>query len=238
MTMSNRHKKIVATLDKGLATDWNDDHEINYMDEISEELLTVGMTIATLWDTSETIGGTAPAWVLVGAAGLEHATVELNTGATTNKISSMMYTLEGAVDNVTSPNDLPVLTMAVQIDTVHTAGKTVEFGFVPAATTPFTANQAGAYFRVNNDTLYAVTGTGAAETVTAIGAYNEYDHYRIEFMSTLVNFYVGAVATPTAIHTTNRPAVALTIKVSVISANNVDSTIRTDAIGWTRLRLQ
>jgi len=236
--MSNRHKRIVATLDTGTSADWNADHEINYMLYISEELLRLGDPLATIWDTAETIDGAVPVWVLVGAAGSEHATVELNTGADTGHISSMRYMLDGAVSNVTSPNDLPVLTMAVQIDTVDVTGKTVEFGFVPSATTPFTANQAGAYFRVNNNTLYAVTGTGAAETATSLGAYNEYDHYRIEFMSTLVNFYVGSVATPVAIHTTHRPVVALTAKVSVISVNDTDSTIRSDAIGLTRLRLQ
>lgn len=236
--MSNRHKKIVATLDKGLATDWNDDHEINYIDEISEELLIIGLTVAHFWDTAQTSLGSAPVWTLVGGAGIEHAYVVLNTGATTGNKSSMRYTLGGGASNTTSPNDLPILTMSINIDTIYTTGNMVEFGLIASATNLFTANQSGAYFRINNNTLYAVTGNGATETTTSLGTWNEYDHYRIEFTSTQVKFYVGGVATPSATHTTNIPAVALTIKISVISGNNVDSTIRTDAVGWSRLRLQ
>jgi len=148
----------------------------------------------------------------------------------------MRHKLGGAASDITSPNDLPVVTCALEVAAVHTAGNVAEWGLFASATSPFTANQAGAYFRVNNGQLYAVCGTGAAETATLIGAYDQYAQYRVEVNSADVRFYVDSMTTPAATISTNRPAVDLTMKVSVISANDVDSTLRLDAVGLQRLR--
>ena len=234
--MTQRHKAIKATLDVGTAAEWNNDHEADFSTEIDESDIIIGPAITTEWDTAQTSGGSAPALALVGAAGSGHAFVVLNTGATTGQSSSMRHKLGGSASNITSPDDLPTLNLALQIAAVHTTGNVAEFGFFASATTPFTANQAGAYFRVYNNNLYAVTGTGAAETATLIGAFSEYSNYRIHINSTNITFYVDDMTAASATITTTRPAVDLTIKISVISANNVDSTLRCDGLAWSRLR--
>ena len=239
---TSRHKAYKATLDKGYAAEWYDDHIDDYTDEISFQALRIGYAVGTEWSTAQTSGGSAPVWTLVGAAGAGHATVVFNTGGTTSNVSSMRYMLGGAAGNITSIDDLPIMTFTMQIDTVHTAGKVVEAGLIPSATALFTANQDGAYFRVNNDTLYAVTGDGANETATDLGAFDEYAQYRILITTsgatTRVYFYVDDMVNAAATHTTNLPNADMTIKISVISANNVDSTIRVDACALQVLRKQ
>lgn len=236
--MTQRHKTIKNVLDIGRAAEWNDDHEADFTLEIEEYDLQTGSAIATEWSTAQTSGGAAPVWALVGAAGSEHAFVVLNTGATTGKLSSMRHMLGGAAANVTSPADLPALNLALEISAIHTLGIVAEWGFFASATVPFTANAAGAYFRINADLLYAVTGTGAAETATLIGAWSQYSNYRIQINSANVEFYVNDLVTPELTITTTRPVVALTPKISVVSGNNVDSTLRCDALAWSRLRKQ
>ena len=236
--MTARHKTIKATLDVGRATEWNDDHMADFTTEIEEFDLLTGLAITSEWDTAQTSGGSAPVWALVGAAGSGHAFVVLNTGATTGQLSSMRHMLGGAASNITSPADLPTLNMALEISAVHTVGVVAEWGFFASATTPFTGNQAGAYFRIDDDELYAVTGTGAAETATLIGAWSQYANYRISINSANVTFYVNDLAAPALTQILTMPAVDLTPKVSVISANNVDSTLRLDALAWSRLRMQ
>lgn len=236
--MGSRHKTIKNVLDIGRAAEWNDDHEADFTLEIEEYDLQTGSAIATEWSTAQTSGGSAPVWALVGAAGSEHAFVVLNTGGTTGKLSSMRHMLGGAAANVTSPADLPALNLALEISAIHTLGIVAEWGFFASATVPFTANGAGAYFRINADLLYAVTGTGAAETETLIGAWSQYANYRIQINSANVEFYVNDLVTPELTITTTRPVVALTPKISVVSGNNVDSTLRLDALAWSRLRAQ
>lgn len=242
--MSLRHKAVKATLDRGYASEWNDDHEPNFAVEIVHFCLHPGPVLTTYWDFAQTAGGSNPDWALVGAAGAEHAFVVLNTGATTNQISSMRHELDAAVANITSPTDGPVLTLTLQIAAVHAAAgvanSVVEFGFQDDSDALFTVNLDHAIFRVYNGNLYAVTGDGAAETETLIAAYNEYGQYRIALSTTRCDFYVDDMVTPAASHTAadaeNLPDAALTIKVSVRSKNNVDSTIRVDALAWMRLR--
>ena len=231
-----RHKRVVAILDVGQPQDWNDDHISDFTDEVTDEDMLLGAAVTTSWDTAQTSGGSAPVWTLVGAAGSGHAFVVLNTGGATGQSSSMRHKLGGSASNITSPGDLPVVTCALEVAAVHTSGNVAEWGLFASATAPFTANQAGAYFRINNAQLYAVCGTGAAETATLIGAYDQYAQYRVEVNSANIKFYVDNMSTPAATITTNRPAVDLTMKVSVVSGNNVNSTLRLDAVGLQRLR--
>lgn len=233
-----RHKAYKATLDRGYASEWNDDHISDFTDEVTDEDTPLGQAVTASWDTAQTSGGSAPVWTLVGAAGSGHAFVVLNTGGTTGQSSSMRHKLGGAASNITSPDDLPIMTCALDAAAVHTAGVVAEWGLFASATSPFTANQAGAFFRINNNQLYAVVGNGAAETATLIGAFDEYAQYRVEVLSTTIKFYVDNMTTAVAAIALTRPAVDLTMKVSVISANNVDSTLRLDAVGLQRLRKQ
>jgi len=234
--MSYRHKAIKSSLDVGLVSEWNDDHILDYTDEIEEQLLRISEQVSEVWDTSQTSGGNAPIWSQVGSSGSKHAFVVLNTGAVAGNISSMRLKLGGSAGNVTSPDDLPIFTATINVDTISTTGNVVEFGFFENSTNPFTTNQSGAYFRIKNNQLYAVSGTGTAETEEIIGAISTYNQYRIEFGSSNIKYYVNDMSAYKVSIATNRPTTDLTIKISVISVNNVDSTIRTDGVSFVRLR--
>jgi hypothetical protein len=236
LSMGIRHKRVVSTLDTGGSADWNDDHIHDFTDEITNNLLIFGPAITVDWDTAQTAGGSAPVWALVSG----HAFVVCNTGGVTDQISSMRHELGAAVANITNPDDLPILTCAVQVVAVHdaagVANSVVEFGFQDDSDALFTQNLHHAIFRFYNGHVFAVTGDGAAETETDLGARTEFTTYRVEFTSTQVKFYIDDMVTAAATHTANLPTADLTVKFSVRSKNNVDSTIRVDAAGLTRLR--
>jgi len=231
-----RHKRIVATLDTGSSADWNDDHISDFEDEISFEVNFITPVITTLWDLAQTAGGSDP----VNSFTDHHAFAYLNTGATTGQISSMRYEFNGAAGNITSIENAPILTTAVWLETYHTVGEVVEFGLIDSASAAaFTANQDGAYFRVDTNKIYAVTGDGAAETttdVTPVGGISEFGHYRIELTETNAKFYIDDMDTEKATHTANLPDNDLTMKYSIQSQNNVDSKMYIDAVGLTRFR--
>jgi len=236
--MSHHHKAYKETLDRGYASEWNDDHEPNFSTRIDMYVCLRAAALTACWDFAQTAGGSNPAATIVGAAGSGHAFVVFNTGGVTGQSSSMRKELAGAVSNITSPLDLPVITFSLEISAVHVVGNVAEFGLLNSGDAIFLANADGAYFRVFNNELYTVTGDGAAETITNLGAWSQYSHYRIEFETAAVNFYVDDMVNPAAVHTANLPDSDLTMKFSVISANNVDSTIRLDACALQILRKQ
>jgi len=231
-----RHKAIKATLDVGTANEWNDDHIADYSDEINHNCIFCGVPLAVEWDFGQVAGGFNPALVFTN----HHAFGYLNTGGVTGQISSMRHELNGAAGNITYLDDAPILTTAVWLQAYHTVGLVVEFGLIDSATAAaFTANQDGAYFRVDGNLLLAVTGDGAAETTTDITPTTglpEYGHYRIELTGSNCSFYVDDMETPAVIHTANLPDNDLTIKYSIQSQNNVDSFMFVDAVGLSRNR--
>jgi hypothetical protein len=235
--MAIRHKRVVAALDTGGSADWNDDHIHDFTVEVADDLLHLGPLVTLNWDTAQTSGGSAPAWAQDTYG---HASVVLNTGATTNNISSMRHLLNNAVGNIVTPADLPILTCAVQIEAVHNAAgvanSVAEFGFQHDDDALFTVNLRHAIFRFYNGHVFAVTGDGAAETETDLGARTEFAVYRIEFAPTIVSFYIDDMVTAAASHTANITDGDMTAKFSVRSKNNVNSTIRLDGAGLTRLR--
>lgn len=236
--MAKKHKAYKSTLDKGYASEWNDNHIDDFSTELSDGLLFLGPALSTCWDTAQTAGGSAPVWALVSG----HAFVVLNTGGTTDQTSSMRYMLEGGVANITHPDDLPILTTALEVaavkDAAGVANSVVEFGFQDDSDAIFTENQHCAIFRIYNGKLHAVTGDGVDETETEIADYDQYAHYRIEILSSSVKFYVDNMVTAAATHTTHLPDADLTVKFSVRSKDNVNSTIRVDAAALQRLRKQ
>ena len=235
--MSVRHKAIVAPLQKGLSTEWNDDHEADFTDEIEESFKFTTRALTNEWSTAETSGGSAPVVIFEDS----HAWAKLNTGATTNQSSVMKTLIAGSAGNLTDIDDAPILNCAVKLEAYHTAGKVIEFGFLNSSVNIFTALQDGAYFRVLNQKLYAITGSGAAETATELTgvtlAQLDFLNCRIELTSTICNFYVDDLETAAAIHTTNLPDSALTVKFGIISANNINSTMFVDACALARLRV-
>jgi len=236
--MSFRHKRVVAALNTGGSADWNDDHIADFTVHIDMYMCLRAAALTASWDLFSAGTGVDPAVTLIGAAGSGHAFVVYNTGGVTNNTSGMSKELAGVPGNITSPADLPILTFTMQIVAIHNVGEVIEMGLFDQGVAPFTANQDGAYFLVNNDTLFAVTGTGAAETITDLGAYDEYGVYRIEFTTGHVLFYVDDMVTAAADHTTNIPDSDLTPMFTIRSLNNVDSTMRMDAVHMQILRKQ
>lgn len=234
--MGIKHIAHKETLDHGYASEWNDDHIEDFTTRIDCFQLLRAAFLNACWDLYSAGTGNDPTVTLVGGAGSGHAFVVFNTGGVTNNTSGMKRKLAGVAGNVTSPADLPIMTWTMQIVTVHTTGTVIEMGLLDNGTAPFTANQDGAYFRVHDNEIYAVTGTGAAETVTNLGSFNEYGHYRIEILSTSVRFYIDDMQNAVATHTTNLPNSDLTLMFTIRSLNNVDSTMRMDAVGLSILR--
>ena len=233
-----RHKAIKQTLDTGTAVEWNDDHTCDFTDVIDIPCQFITPAITVLWDLGQTAGGNNPVLSFTD----HHASALLKTGATTGQISSMRYEFNGAAGNITYVDDAPIFTSAVWLEAYHTAGLVAEFGLINSATAAaFTANQDGAYFRIEDDLLLAVTGDGAAETtedITPTLGIPEYGHYRIELTGSNAKFYVDDMDTAKATLTTNLPDADLTIKYSIQSQNNVDSEMYVDATGLQRNRYQ
>lgn len=231
-----RHKRIVNTLDVGTHEDWNDDHISDYTDEVRHTCIIPGVPLAVEWDFGQVAGGVAPTLVFED----HHVQAYLNTGGVTGQISSMRHEFDGAAGNITYFEDVPTLTTAVWLEAYHTAGLVAEFGLIDSATAAaFTANQDGAYFRIEDNVLLAVTGNGAAETLTDVTptlGISEYGHYRIALTGSNCLFYVDDMETPAATHTLTLPDNDLTIKYSIQSQNNVDSKMYVDGMGLTRNR--
>lgn len=212
--MSQRHKAIKATLDVGTAVEWNDDHLFDYSDEIDTQHNFIGVPVTNIWDTAQTAGtGVAPVLTFTD----HHSIIECDSGAANNDVSSMRHEFNGAAGNITYIDDVPLMTMAVWLETYPVGTECVEFGLMDNANAPFLANQDGAYFRVDTNVLYAVTGDGAAETATditpALGI-PEYGNYKIELTGSNCLFYVDDMETAVATHTTNLPNNDLTMKFS------------------------
>lgn len=230
-----RHKAIKATLDVGTSAEWNDDHLADFEDELTYEYSPIDTPVANVWDTAQTAAGSVPVVAFTNG----HTGVYFVTGGVTDQTSSMRHERATVVGDITFVDDAPIMNMAVWLEAYHTAGNVAEFGLIPSGTALFTANQDGAYFRILDNKLYAVTGDGAAETATDItpgAGIPEYGNYRIELGAANCIFYVDDMDTAAATHTTNLPDTDLTMKFSVRSKNDVDSKMYVDGVALTRNR--
>ena len=233
--MSQRHKEVKASLDVGKAADWNDDHLIDFTDEVDWEYSPLTIPVGNVWDTAQTSGGSAPVVALRDS----HVFVYLNTGATTDQTSSMRLEMATQASDITAKEDAPMLSMAIWLEDYHSAGNVAEFGLIPYATNLFTANQDGAYFRINDNKLYAVTGNGAAETavdITPITGIPEFGNYKIELTGSNCKFFVDDMKTAKLTQTLTLPDNALTIKITIRSKNNVDTKAWLDGVALKRNR--
>lgn len=221
-----RHKRVVSTLDNGSSDDWNDDHHLDPTDEISTSIDMALTTFAAHFLSDQSANG--------GSAAFANTSNHVFLTCTSTAGAGGLGSARGVYGDFTDENDLPVLTVAIDLPTIQAQ----EFGFFKHSDTPFTANQSGAYFRVAGGILYSVTGTGAAETTTNLGAPNQYGVYRIEFTSSSVKFYVDDLVTPVATHTTHKTTDALNVKISAAVSGGVSQIARCDFIGLTRLRKQ
>lgn len=233
--MSQRHKAIKATLDVGSSSEWNDDHISDFEDEVIFERDFITPVLTHEWDL--TVNATGVLGVI--AFQDHHSFAFLDGGAANNDWSCMRLERGGAANNVTYVDDSPILTCAVWMEAYDTTGNVAEFGLQDNAVAPFTANQDGAYFRIFNDTLLAVTGDGAAETTTDITPATgipEYGHYRIELTATNCKFYVTDMGTAAATHAANLPDSDLTPSFATQTLGGTRANMYVDGIGLTRNR--
>lgn len=224
--MSMRHRAVKATLDRGYAIEWNDDHEDFPIARYEYKITAFLNALTNFWDLTQETSGTATTIALTSG----RVIYVLNATGGAGNISTIRHKVLNAAGDVTSTAALPKLTMDLQVGGLTADALTHEFGFFNNADTPFTATQEGAYFRISSNVLYAVTGTGAAETATNLGAPDAYATYRVEINSADVKFYIDDNVTPVATHTTNLPTGNLNIKLSCAQRAGGSNTINCDVI--------
>lgn len=221
--MTIRHKARKESLEMGKSSEWNDDHHIDFENEIMQiwtfSSVNIPSEFTTLTTGSATINTEMSEY---------HNFLTIKTGTTSGSIGSLIL----GNRNVTNRRDLPILTIALKLEKKDQ----VEFGFFDYSTTPFTSNQKGAYFRISGGKVYSVTGDGTNETVTELGNANTYDQYRIEFTSTDIRFYITNLYSIKATHATNITNDDITIKISAKTYLGNEQIIRVDGIGLKRLR--
>ena len=220
---SIRHKAVKASLEQGYASEWNDDHHIDFTDELLQDWVFSSTNIPDEFTTSLSGTGAIDVYMVNN-----HNFLNIETVATGSSVASLIL----GDDDVTNKLDLPIFTTAVRLEDVDLA----EYGFFVKAGAPFTANQKGAYFRCTGGNIYAVCGNGVSETAVLIGAYSEYAQYKIEFTSTSVRFYINNLATPEETITTNIPTDDLTLKISAKNQTAAERILRVDGIALMRLR--
>lgn len=231
--MGMRHKAIKATLDVGTAVEWNDDHISDFEDEVVFERDFITPALTHEWDLTVNATGVAGVIVLQD----HHSLAFLDGGPANNDWSCMRLERGGAANNITYVDDAPIMSMAVWIEAYNPAGNVAEFGFQDNAVAPFTANQDGAYFRIEAGVLLAVTGDGAAETttdVTPAGGIPEYGNYRVELTSANCLFYVDNMDSIAVTHTANLPDSDLTLSFATQTLGGTRANMYVDGVGLTR----
>jgi len=233
--MAIRHKATKETLEVGTSGEWNDDHIADFSDEITlyEDFITPAIT--TKWDLTQ--GGAGVAAVITFQD--HHSFVKLDSGANNTDWTAMRYEFNGGAGNFTYIDDAPVMTMAVWLDAFSLTGSVAEFGLVNNAVAPFPGALDGACFLINSNELFAVTGTGAAETATVITPATgipEYGNYRIELTAVNCKFYVDDMETPKVTHTTNLPTSDLTMSFAARNDAGTKAEVYVDGVGLTRKR--
>jgi len=233
--MTKKHKVKKAPLDKGLSAEWNDNHIDDFENEIDIEFSFITPALDVLWDLGHNGTGVNPTINFTD----HHTFAFLDGGPANDDTSFMSYERGGAPGNITSIQDNPVMTTAVWFNQYDTTGKVFEFGLIDNAETPFVANNHGAYFRLKDNLLYAVTGNGIAETeedITPFIGMPEFAHCRIELSSTNAIFYVDDMETASATITATLPTNDLTIRYSARTNATTNSYLYVDAVGLTTRR--
>ena len=234
------HKTRVSALTRGYASDWNDSHEFDPTNEFTFYDCLIFNAFSTYWDDTQKSGGGAVTVSCEGSAGAGHLFASLASGSGAGDYISIRPLITGAAENLTSPLDLPVFTTSVHLATIDTADTPAEIGLFECNVTPFTANQAGAYFRVKDNHLYAVVGDGTAETEEDLGLLTSFENLyfvlRVAIESTTIRFYVNNLVAAAVGINTHRPVKNLTIKFSCQKTTAGENILKWDSCALQRLR--
>lgn len=144
--------------------------------------------------------------------------------------------LIGAPADITSHVAEPTMTMVLDVQTPTADNATHEFGLFSSANALFAANQNGAFFRIDNNVLFAVSSDGAGETATNLGAPGQFAQYRIKHTASHDYFYVDNLVTAAATHTTDISAAELTMKLTCADRAGGDNYINCQALCLCTLR--
>jgi len=232
--MAIRHNAIKNSLDVGKASEWNDDHVINFADRIEICMDFLNEALVDHFDLTQETSSTPSAITLVGSV----AAARLNATGGVGNLSAIRMMMAGAAGNVTNIDQLPIMNMAVELGGLTADNKTHQFGLTDSADTPFAVNDDGAFFRVDNNVLYAVTSDGATETTTDLGAPNQFGVYKIVCNSGSVDFYVDDMAVIAAHHTSNLPVADVTMKFSTAQRAGGSNTMSVQGFALSVLREQ
>lgn len=232
--MGNRHKSIKTALSVGYASEWNDDHLVDYDIRVDYEFDFLSNYFNQNWDLSQETSGTTTGPRLYDGI----VDVHVVGSGTIGFIATMRKMINGSASNVTNKSQLPILNMAIELEEIQGDLKTHEFGLFKNSDTPFTSNQAGIYFRVSEGNLYSVTCDGSTEQTNDLGVAPNFGNYRIEILSSLINFYVNNMNTPVSIHNAYFPEDDLNIKLSAIRTTSGSNELNCQALGLSVLRKQ
>jgi len=227
--MAVKHKAHKDTLEVGKSSEWNDDHTADYTSRKTHKCFIIGANLGAHWDFAQTTAAANPSMVFND----HHEFAEIDSLVAGPTITSMRHEFSAAAGNITHINDSPTMITRIGIIDYDATINCAEWGLFDSANTPFTANQDGAYFRLDTDVLYAVTGSGAAETatdITPISGVDVFAQYVIELTATECKFYIDDREVPVATHLLTLPDSDLTMKYSTQTAAAVQTVIRTDAI--------
>ncbi len=230
--MATRHKAVKATLETGFATEWNDDHEINFAAEIHHKDVFMDFNAVNEWNLGQETSTTATTITLVGG----FVAARLHAAGGAGNFSSIRHMLIGAPADITNHTALPEMTMAIDVQTPTADNATHEFGLFSSANALFAANQNGCFFRIDNNVLFAVSSDGAAETATNLGAPSQFAVYRVVHGAATDYFYVDDMVTAAATHTTDISGANLTMKLTCADRAGGDNYLNCQAVCLCTLR--
>jgi hypothetical protein len=230
--MAYRHAAVKATLDRGYASEWNADHIENFATRVQTLLSPFVNAIADFWDSTQHTSGTSTTVTMVSG----HVSMRMRGSGGAGNFATVRLKLLNAAADMTDENAQPMIQMALDVNTPTADADTHEFGLFTTANLPFAANQDGCYFLISAGVLYAVSGDGAAETITNLGAPNQFGVYMVKHTATHDYFYVDDLVTPVATHTTHLSTADLTVKLTCADRAGGDNYLNCQSVWMSFLR--
>lgn len=208
--MGYRHIVNKNPLDKGMASEWNDEHIMNFETRYHHRIDFLDPAIADHWDIAQNTSGTNPTVTLVGG----HIALRLAATGGVGLFGTIRHKLLNAAANICDENAQPIIQFIIDLQTPTADNATHEWGLKANADLPFLANGDGCFFRVDNNVLFAVSSDGAAETITNLGAPDQFAVYMVKHTATHDYFYVNDMENPIATHNTDISSADMTVKMT------------------------
>jgi len=232
--MAIRHRTTKNTLDVGTADEWNQDHLIHFGAFIDHVDVFLNTNNLNEWDVVQNTSTTNPTISISGGFVMVRLTGDGGAG----NFGTIRHKILNVAGDITNHNAQPNLHMALEFPNPTADNATHEMGLMANAGLPFAANQDGAFFRIDNQVLYAVSSDGAGETATPIGSPDQFLILRVIHTATSDLFFIGPSVEPDIIHETNVSSSDLTIKFSCADRAGGNNFLNCQAVSLTCLRQQ